>query len=155
MSADTTFSADQARVLDRALDEIIPASPDGRMPGAGELDLAGAIARALAPTPELLQMIVRGVAALEDLAASRHAQRFAALAPPEQTALLRVLESSEHSFPPILMLYTYAAYYQHPRIVEGFGLEARAPHPRGYEMAPNDLSLLDPVRRRGKMYREC
>jgi len=155
MSADTGFSAEQARVLDRALDEIIPASPDGRMPGAGELDLAGAIAAALAATPDLVRVIARGVAALEDFAASRHGQRFAALAPPEQTALLRALESSEHSFPPILMIYTYAAYYQHPRIVAAFGLEPRAPHPRGYEMEPNDLSLLDPVRRRPKMYREC
>jgi hypothetical protein len=25
----------------------------------------------------------------------------------------------------------------------------------GYEMDPGDLSLLEPVRRRGKLYREC
>jgi hypothetical protein len=34
-------------------------------------------------------------------------------------------------------------------------MEARPPHPKGYEMAPHDLSLLDPVRRREKLYRDC
>ena len=30
-----------------------------------------------------------------------------------------------------------------PQVVEGLGLEARPPHPKGYEMEPNDLGLLD------------
>ena len=53
------------------------------------------------------------------------------------------------------MLHTFAGYYQHPRILDALGIAPRAPHPQGYEMAANDLSLLEPVRRRGNMYRPC
>jgi hypothetical protein len=47
------------------------------------------------------------------------------------------------------------AYYQAPRVVEALGLEARPPHPKGYEVELGDLTLLDEVRRRGKLYRDC
>jgi len=53
-----------------------------------------------------------------------------------------------------LMFHAYIGYYQHPRVIEGLDLPPRPPHPKGYEMAPNDLSLLEPVRKRGKAYRE-
>jgi hypothetical protein len=51
-------------------------------------------------------------------------------------------------------MHTYAGYYQHPRVMSALGLAPRPPHPLGYEMGADDLSLLDPVRRRAKMYRE-
>jgi hypothetical protein len=39
-------------------------------------------------------------------------------------------------------------------VLEAIGMEARAPFPKGFEVEPGDLSLLDPVRRRGRVYRE-
>ena len=39
------------------------------------------------------------------------------------------------------------------RVVAALGLEPRPPHPKGYEMGTDDLTLLDPVRRRGPRYR--
>ena len=53
-----------------------------------------------------------------------------------------------------LTLHAYTAYYQQRRVIEALGREARPPHPRGYEMEPNDLSLLEPVRHRPKLYRD-
>ena len=50
---------------------------------------------------------------------------------------------------------TYMAYYSNDRVLEGLGLEPRPPHPGGYAMEPNDLTLLDDVRRRPKLYRKC
>ena len=38
-------------------------------------------------------------------------------------------------------------------MIEALGLEARAPHPVGYEMDADDFSLLDVVRRRGPIHR--
>lgn len=148
------FSERDARVLAGVLDEIIPPSTDGRLPGAGELDLAGFIDQTLRKTPELHAMIRAGLAALDDLARRRTSRDFAALRPPEQRELLNEFASSEHAFPPVLMLHTYAGYYQHPRVVAALGLEPRPPHPKGYEMEPNDLTLLDAVRRRPKLYRD-
>ena len=54
-----------------------------------------------------------------------------------------------------LLVHAYRDYYQHPRVVEALGLEPRPPFPKGFEVAPSDLTLLDPVRRRRKMYRDC
>jgi len=44
------FSADEQRVLASVLDEIIPPSSDGRLPGAGELGLVSYIEQALQKT---------------------------------------------------------------------------------------------------------
>ena len=55
---------------------------------------------------------------------------------------------------PALLFLAYSGYYQHPRVVETLGLEARPPHPKGYAMEAFDPSLLDAVRRRGKIYRD-
>lgn len=78
------------------------------------------------------------------------APHFAALARDDKVQLL-----NQWGFVLPLMVHVCAGYYQHARVVEALGLEARAPHPKGYEMEPNDLSLLDAVRRRPKLYREC
>ena len=55
---------------------------------------------------------------------------------------------------PTLVFHSYAAYYQHGSVVSALGLEPRAPFPGGYEVEPDDLTLLDPVRQRPKLYRD-
>jgi Gluconate 2-dehydrogenase subunit 3 len=144
------FSEDQKRVLASVLDEIIPPSDDGRFPGAGQLGLTAYIDAALQKTPELWSMTTQGLLDLDTLARSRHASAFAALSRQDKLQLL-----NEWGFVLPLTLHAYTGYYQHPRIVQALGLEARPPHPKGYHMEPNDLSLLDVVRRRPKLFREC
>ena len=126
-------------MLTLALDEIIPPRPDGRLPGAGALGIAADVEAALQKTPPLLEMVAEGLAALD-------ARGFASLPRAERLATLGDL-------PPVVILHAFSAYYRHPRIMEALGLEPRPPHPKGYDMPPNDLSLLDPVRRRGPMWR--
>jgi hypothetical protein len=144
------FSEDDKRTLASVLDQIIPPSDDGRFPGAGQIGLAGYIDAALQKTPELRSLIVQGLADLDNLARSRNASSFAALCREDKQELLK-----EWGFVLPLTLHTFTGYYHHPRVVEALGLEARPPHPQGYHMEPNDLSLLDAVRRRAKRYREC
>ena len=45
-------------------------------------------------------------------------------------------------------------YYRNDQALESIGLPARAPYPLGHEVEQGDLSLLDPVRARGKVYRD-
>ena len=45
-------------------------------------------------------------------------------------------------------------YYQQDAVLLAIGLEARAPFPRGYDVAAGDLSLLEPVRARAAIYRD-
>ena len=144
------FSANEKHVLTSVLDEIIPPSNDGRLPGAGQLGLADYVDEALQKTPELRVMIVQGLSDLDNLARGRNAPGFAALSREDKLQLL-----NEWGFVLPLTLHAYTGYYQHPQVVEALGLEARPPHPKGYHMEPNDLTLLDAVRRRRKLYREC
>jgi Gluconate 2-dehydrogenase subunit 3 len=152
--SDTTnnpgFSEDERRVLASVLDEIIPPSADGKLPGAGQLGLVDYIDAALQKTPELRSMIAQGLLELDTLARNRKAPGFAALAREDKLQLL-----NEWGFVLPLTFHAYTGYYQQARVVEALGLEARPPHPKGYHMEPNDLSLLDAVRQRPKLYREC
>lgn len=143
------FSENEKRVLTSVLDEIIPSSDDGKLPGAGELGLAGAIEDALRSEPDLRSFVAQGLADLDDIARSRNGGGFAKLSREDKVQLL-----NEQAFVLPLTLHAYAAYYQNPRIVEALGLEARPPHPKGYEMKPNDLTLLDAVRQRPRLFRE-
>ena len=143
------FSADEQRLLASVLDEIIP-SGDGKLPAAGQLGVASYIDEALQNTPDLKSMIVQGLADLDNAARRRNAQGFAALPREDKLQLL-----NEQAFVLPLTFHAYVGYYQHARVIEALGLEPRPPHPKGYQMEPNDLTLLDAVRRRPKRYREC
>ncbi|HLK12356.1 MAG TPA: gluconate 2-dehydrogenase subunit 3 family protein [Candidatus Binatia bacterium] len=149
------LSDDQRRALAPALDGFIPPSADGVLPGAGQLGLAADLDAVLRRDPELHAQVVASLAGLDRLAGRRGAARFTALSAGQQAEVLAEVASSEHAFPPMLLLYTFACYYKHPRILAHYGFEARPPHPKGYEVAPTDLALLDPVRRRGPIHRTC
>ena len=144
------FSAEQQRTLSALLDEIIPGSADCALPGAGELGLAAYVEQVLDGAPGLRPLIARGLAQADERARGD----FASLPPADRRGVLGELESALPGFLPSLVFHTYVAYYQDPRVRRALGLEARPPHPLGYEMEPNDLSLLDPVQARPKLYRE-
>jgi hypothetical protein len=142
------FSAEEARTLASVLDDLLPPSSDGRLPGAGVLGVGRHVEAALAKTPDLRAMIVEGLAALASRARRLNADGFGALPRDERLAAL-----NEQGFVLPLMFQACTGYYQHPKVLEGLGLDPRPPHPKGYEMVPGDLTLLDPVRRRAKLYR--
>ena len=149
------FSTEQARALAHVLDRIIPPSEDGRLPGAGQPGVVDHIETALARTPDLMRMILESLAALDEVARRRSAREFLACSEEDRSRAIDELAMSEHAFSPMLILHAYAGYYQQPRVLEALGMESRPPHPKGYTMEENDFSLLEPVRRRAKLYREC
>ena len=155
MSEPVPFSAAQRRVLVHVLDDLIPASADGRLPAAGQLGAGAYLDQSLNALPELKAMIAQGLDALDALARRHHEGGLDALSAEARAAVLLEHAGSEHSFPPILIMHAFAGYYQDPRILAVLHMPPRAPHPQGYEMGADDLSLLDPVRRRGRLYREC
>ena len=150
------FTPAEERLLAPVLDEIIPPSADGRLPGAGALGLARHVSRALGATPDMEAVIVRGLAALERLAAEKHPEGLAALPRDQRLTVLGDVLSVEPMFLGMLMFHTYVGYYQEPRVMAALGLVSRAPHPGGHPVEPTDLAtLLEPVRRRGPLYRAC
>jgi hypothetical protein len=46
-------------------------------------------------------------------------------------------------------------YYRDDRVVRSLGLEPRPPFPKGHTLEQGDWSLLDPVRKRAKLWRDA
>jgi hypothetical protein len=149
------LSEELERALTPVLDEVIPPSDDGRLPGAGQLGLARYVSQALHGTPDMEPPIVQGLSRLVHLAHERDPRGFSALSKDEKLAVLGDVMSAEPMFLGMLMFHTYVGYYQDARVAAALGMAPRAPHPDGYAVAPSDLTtMLEPVRRRGRLYRE-
>ena len=143
------------QLLALVLDELIPPRPDGLLPGAGTLGVGAVVEHAAAGTPELGQMLTHGLAALDAVACRSGAEGFGALSPTDRVAALRDMEQSEPMFLSTLLMLACVGYYSAEPVVASLKGSARSPHPLVYDLEPDDLSLLDAVRARGKLYREC
>ena len=141
---DPGFSAEHEQVMAALIDAVVPASDDGRLPGAGALDLVSHVERSARKTPMLRPVLEYGLTAI----AKRNPAGSAGLPATEWAAALREFTATDQFFLPAFLFLVYGGYYQHERVVTALGLEPRAPHPKGYEMAADDWSILDPVRRR-------
>ena len=53
----------------------------------------------------------------------------------------------------MLTIVVMQSYYQDPRVLAAHGLSSRPPFPIGHEVESGDWSLLDPVKKRGSLYR--
>jgi hypothetical protein len=148
-----TLDAAQLATLAAVLDTLVPPSPARGLRGAGELGLAAAVAEELSSTPGLGELIAAGLARIEASAGS--AAGFADLDAAARARLLDEDATGDPAFVRLLVAPTYVHYYEQPSVLTALGLEARPPHPLGHALEPGDLSLLDPVRRRPKLYRDC
>ena len=146
-----SYSPEQRRALACVLDEVIPPSDDGRLPGAGELGLAEHLEQNV---PELEPFVVQGLAALDELAGGRGAEGFATLPRADRPEVLNEHAVVDPGFLPGLIFQTYVAYYMHDRVVEALGFEARPPFPKGFDLEQGDLGRLERVRSGPRMYRE-
>jgi len=147
ITSDHPLSDLQRRSLASLLDAIIPSSEDGRMPSAADMDL---VAYLRERAPEFVPTLVEGLAALDELCVG---QEFAALTAPERRSLAQELSRVQPDMFDWLHRHTLACYYQDDRVLVGLGLEPGPPFPRGNTIRSGDLSLLEPVRKRSKLYR--
>ena len=134
IASDAPFTPEEHAILRALADTIVPASEDGVMPSAGELDVAGFVAENAADFLEELGEILDAFDAEfagETLAVRVDQVKAFSEARPE--AFQRLLAE------------VYGCYYQDPRALEGIGVGAGPPFPRGNTVESGDLSLLDPV----------
>lgn len=132
-------------LLNLILDTLIPPSADGQMPGAGSLDITDSVRAQAAAAGDVLES---GLAAAES-------KGFAKLDEAARVVALREIETAEPAFIPTLFIPTCLAYYKHPKVLIGLGLDPRPPFPRGYTLEPGNLDGLERVRARGKIYRDA
>lgn len=147
-----TLSAAERALLDLVADTIVPPSADGRLPGASELGIHEYLclhaADAFARLREDLALVERGAQALAP-------EGFSALTPADRQGVLDRNRAADPRFLERLALEIFNCYYQHDRVLRALAQETRAPFPKGYQVIAGDLNLLEPVRRRGQVYREA
>jgi len=153
-----TWSADEKALLNGLLDEIIPASEDGRIPSAGSLGVEDFITNKAREVPGLADLLKRGLRTAQALLKPK-GDTFEALPPADRLALAKILERREPDFFTALTRYIYMGYYTDPTVPPHFGLSAKPPHPYGYEVpdeGPEELTaLVEPVKKRGRCYQKC
>ena len=141
MSNTPTPLRDQA-FLEAFLDLVIPPSDDGKLPGAGSLEIAADLAGRLEADPALGPSVQAGLQAVHEAALARDPAGFARLRP---EARREVVETQLAAHPMLMIgvvVHLYQAYYQHPRVLEGLGEPARPPFPEGYALEDTDPQLL-------------
>ena len=127
---------------------MIPASEEFRVPGADDpaifADIEKSIGRDMADIKKALAKITElGGGAFSDLDATRKqatADSFHATGGALATTLGRVI---------------LQCYYRDDRVMISLGMEPRPPFPKGHVLPQGDWSLLDPVRARGKIWRDA
>lgn len=151
IGSDATLNSDQQRTFVAILDMIIPASDDGRFPSAADMDVLGYIAKT---DPQLLDTVRTELDRLNAVSEDLYRVVFGDAGETHRQGLLDEIRGAEPQFLGGLALQTVTLYYQDDRVMEAIGMEARPPFPKGYEVVAGDLSLLDPVRARGQVYRD-
>jgi hypothetical protein len=141
MTTTTTPLRDPA-FMQAFLDLVIPPSDDGKLPGAGSLDVAAQVAGQIEADPMLGPMVIAGINAIHDAALTRDGAGLPALSP---AVGAEVVESQLAAHPALMIgmaLHLYPAYYQHPRVLAGLGEPPRPPFPEGYTLEPTDPALM-------------
>ena len=139
-----TLNKAQRKLLDAILDQIIPASADGRIPAAGALGVADFIGNRAADDPELGALFRDGLAKTTDLVNCHDGH--------VDAAVVSRIEREEPAFFEALLRQTYMGYYSRGDIRALFGLSPKPTHPDGYDVHEQNLdelaALTKPVKRR-------
>ena len=132
------FTPNEQAALKVLVAYIIPASEEFNQPGADD--------------PEILSDILVSGATL-------HARLDKAFAYLSEGTLLDAakIEIFRHRFPveaEMIQTLTIQCYYRDARVMSALNIAVRSPFPDGYTQEKNDFSLLEPVRKRGEIYRK-
>jgi len=152
------FNEAERQLLNRILDQLVPASADGRIPSAGALGVTDFLATRVTDDQELAALFRQGLVAATTLADSA-GNAVSEVDDQQWQMLVATLEREESEFFDALLRHTYMGYYTDPTVRPLFGLSAKPTQPEGYAVPADDpdelKSLLDPVVRRGECYRTC
>ena len=151
IATDTPFTRDEQRTLIALVGAVIPASPELDVPGADDADIAADI---LATARPYHATVANALKHLQSTAAERHDTAYADLDAASRAELAGELSRSRFAGVGTLVTITVQCYYRDDRVMQSLGMAPRPPHPDGFDIPQGDWSLLDPVRRRGKIYKD-
>ena len=141
------LSARQQRSLRELAGAMVPASDEFSVPGADDERIFADIVASLGrDAPQITQALAR----LDDWAGGCLAD----LDADQQAALTQRLRDESPGLALLLVNVVVRCYYRDDRVMRSLNMELRPPFPKGFELEQGDWSLLDPVRARGRAYRE-
>ena len=164
IATDSAFTADEQRTLLAVAAAAIPPSAEYALPGADDAAIGADI---LATAGRYHAAVAAGLALAENVARAKHSAAFADLAVAERLALVTGIGEpgflKDAKLPPdapgvaghrALLRIVVQCYYRDDRVMRSLEMEPRPPFPKGFEVEQGDWSLLDPVKQRGRIYRE-
>jgi hypothetical protein len=146
-ATDAILNAEEQATLRCIAGHIIPASSRFDVPGADDpaifTDLLTSLERDFGAVRQALATVTSLVGGrLTELSAER------------RLAVLSEFRTQHRAQAAILETVVAQCYYRDDRVMRAIGMEPRPPFPKGFSLQAGDFSLLDPVRARGKTYRE-
>jgi hypothetical protein len=140
------LTAEQTRDLRALAGSIIPPSATYGVPGADDEKIFSDILNSLERDRD---DICRALAQLGTLAGGA----FANLEPARRTEVAATFRETGGAPLAALVRVVLLCYYRDDRVMRSLGQEPRPPFPRGHVVEQGDWSLLEPVRKRPRLYR--
>jgi hypothetical protein len=127
---------------------MIPASAEHGVPGADDdrifADIVASLDREAAAVRQALALLDQlAGGALHTLPVER------------QRSVLQDFRKQQPASTTALIATTVRCYYRDDRVMRSLGMEPRPPFPEGFDVPQGDWSILEPVRARGRIYREA
>lgn len=138
----------QCRALRALVGRMIPASATYAVPGADDPAIFADLLHTIAPQADV---VTQALERLDALAGGP----FADLDADAQAAGAERLRTTRGSGAAVLVALVAQCYYRDDRVMRSLGMEARPPFPAGFDVAPGDWSQLEPVRARGRLWRDA
>ena len=142
------LSADERRTLRSLVALMIPASTEYQVPGADDEEIFADIASSLGRDADAVRQAVRR---LDELSGGS----FADAPANARISIAQKFREAHPALATVLVAVTVRCYYRDTRVMRSLGMEPRPPFPKGFEVEQGDWTLLDPVRARGKIYRDA
>ena len=165
ITSDNPLTAAQEHTLLALAVAVLPPSAEYDVPGADDPAIA---ADTLATAKRHHAAVANALALLEAVAQAKHGRGFAELDATQRTAIAAginqpgFLDALEGDFDPAaatalrtLLSLVVQCYYRDDRVMRSLDMEPRAPFPHGFEVEQGDWSLLEPVKQRGRIYRDA
>lgn len=142
------FAPEHRDTLAALLDTMIPANAEFGAPSGGDEEILNDVLASM--TGNAADTVIELLGKLQKLTS----EPFAAQAPATRWTIFEKLQQDEPHSIRLLGGLALQCYYRNGRTLESLGMEARSPFPLGQEVEQGDWTLLDPVKARGKIYRE-
>lgn len=146
------LNENQQGTLAALLNSLVPADETFKVPGAGDTEILADILEAATPHGPALTAIPM---ALEAMALEGGNMPFTELAPGKQAEIAQAFMAAQPDLAMLLTSLIAQCYYRDARVMRSLGMEARAPHPAGFEVEQGDWSLLEPVKARTPFFRKA